>query len=143
MQLLRFPELHNGVYVKLNRATMNMIRTVEPLITYGYPTRDIVRKFVYKRGYGKINKSRIALNDNSVISKALGDKGIASMKDLIHQIWTVGPHFKETNNFLRPFKLSSPLRGFEKKPHPSCAAVSGATARIRSTSLLWNDFASQ
>ena len=46
MQLLRFPELHNGVYVKLNRATMNMIRTVEPLITYGYPTRDIVRKFV-------------------------------------------------------------------------------------------------
>ena len=118
MQLLRLRQLHNGVFVKLNRATMNMIRTVEPLITYGYPTRDLVRKLVYKRGYGKVNRSRIALDDNSVISKALGEKGIASMEDLIHEIWTVGPHFKEANNFLWPFKLSSPLRGFEKKRHP-------------------------
>ena len=40
------------------------------------------------------------------------------MEDLIHEIWTVGPHFKEANNFLWPYKLSSPLRGFEKKRHP-------------------------
>jgi len=33
----------------------------------------------------------------------------------VHEIFTVGPHFKEANNFLWPFKLSAPLGGLEKK----------------------------
>lgn len=37
------------------------------------------------------------------------------MEDLIHEIMTVGPHFKEANNFLWPFKLSAPSGGLEKK----------------------------
>jgi large subunit ribosomal protein L7e len=118
MQLLRLRQLHNGTFVKLNRATWNMIRFVEPLITYGYPTRSTVTKLVYARGYGKVNRSRIPLNDNSVIDANLGKFGIACMEDLIHELWTVGPHFKEANNFLWPFKLNSPLKGFEKKRHP-------------------------
>merc|ERR1719225_102305 len=118
MQLLRLRQLHNAVFVKLNRATINMIRMVEPYITYGYPTRDTVRKLVYKRGFGKVNRQRIALNDNSVVAGVLGEKGVACVEDLIHEIWTVGDSFKEANNFLWPFKLSSPLRGFEKKRHP-------------------------
>merc|ERR1719246_398138 len=40
MQLLRLRQLHNGVFIKLNRATVNMIRIVEPYVTYGYPSRD-------------------------------------------------------------------------------------------------------
>ena len=118
MQLLRLRQLHNGVFVKLNRATINMIRLVEPYITYGYPTRDNVRRLIYKRGYGKVNRQRVALDDNSVIAETLGDKGIASVEDLIHEIWTVGGSFKEANNFLWPFKLNSPAKGFAKKRHP-------------------------
>jgi len=45
----------------------------------------------------------------------LGKYGIICMEDLIHEIYTVGPHFKEANNFLWPFKLSSPLGGYVKK----------------------------
>jgi large subunit ribosomal protein L7e len=38
---------------------------------------------------------------------------------LIHEIFTVGPHFKEANNFLWPFQLSSPNGSFRtrKAPH--------------------------
>merc|ERR1711878_13599 len=90
MQLLRLRQLHNGVFVRLNRATINMIRLVEPYITYGYPTRDNVRRLIYKRGYGKINKQRVALRDNAPISGALGDKGIACVEDVIHEVWTCG-----------------------------------------------------
>ena len=118
MQLLRLRQIHNGTFVRLNRATWNMVRYVEPLITYGYPTRSTVSKLVYGRGYGKVNRSRIPLNDNSVIDGALGAHGISSVEDLIHEIWTVGPHFKQANNFLWPFKLNTPLKGFEKKRHP-------------------------
>merc|ERR1711937_1118426 len=66
MQLLRLRQIHNGVFVKLNKATWNMIRKVEDLITYGFPSRSTVQKLIYGRGYGKVNRSRIPLNDNSV-----------------------------------------------------------------------------
>lgn len=118
LQLLRLRQLHNGVFVRLNRATINMIRRVEPYITYGYASNATIKKLIYARGYGKLEKSRIPLVENSIIEKGLGEKGIVCIEDLIHEIQTVGPHFKEANNFLWPFKLSSPLKGFEKKRHP-------------------------
>jgi len=118
LRLLRLRQLHNGVFVKLNKATINMIRRVEPYVTYGYPSTATIRKVIYKRGYGKVNNSRIPLVENSIIEKVLGSHGIVCIEDLIHEIATVGPHFKEANNFLWPFKLSSPLKGFEKKRHP-------------------------
>merc|ERR1712151_1386195 len=118
MQLLRLRQINNGVFVRLNRATINMIRTVEPYITYGYPSRDNVRRLIYKRGYGKVNRSRIPLTDNSIIEGALGKLGISCIEDLIHEIWTVGPNFKQANNFLWPIKLNTPKNGWEKKRHP-------------------------
>jgi len=121
MQLLRLRQLHNGVFVRMSRATINMIRMVEPYVTYGYPTRANVSRLVYKRGYGKVNRSRIPLTDNSIIAGALGEQGIHSVEDLIHEIWTVGANFKKANNFLWPFKLTSPRKGFgtgAKKRHP-------------------------
>jgi large subunit ribosomal protein L7e len=71
----------------------------------------------YKRGYGKCDRRRIALTDNSIIATGLGEHGIHCMEDLIHEIVTCGPKFKEANNFLWPFKLCSPLGGFEIKRH--------------------------
>lgn len=118
LQLLRLRQLHNGVFVRINRATINMIRKVEPYVAYGYPTRKTISDLVYKRGYGKVNKSRIPLTDNAIIEGELGKHGIASVEDLIHEIHSVGPHFKEANNFLWPFKLSSPKKGFAEKRHP-------------------------
>jgi large subunit ribosomal protein L7e len=102
----------------LNKATINMVRKVEPYITYGYLSRPMIRKLIYKRGYGKVNRSRIPLSDNQIIANELGKHGIVSIEDLIHEIVTVGPHFKEANNFLWPFKLNSPKKGFEEKRHP-------------------------
>lgn len=50
-----------------------------------------------------------------VLLQALGEYGIICTEDLIHEIATVGPHFKEANNFLWPFKLKAPLGGLKKK----------------------------
>ncbi|KAG6557296.1 hypothetical protein Mapa_001224 [Marchantia paleacea] len=115
LQLLRLRQIFNGVFMKVNKATMNMLRRVEPYVTYGYPNLKSVRELIYKRGYGKLKKARTALTDNSIIEEALGKFGIICIEDLIHEIYTVGPHFKEANNFLWPFKLSAPLGGLEKK----------------------------
>jgi len=36
MQLLRLRQINNGVFVKLNKATVQMLRIAEPFITWGY-----------------------------------------------------------------------------------------------------------
>ena len=115
LQLLRLRQIFNGVFLKVNKATMNMLHRVEPYVTFGYPNLKSVRELIYKRGYGKLNKQRTALTDNSIVEKALGQHGIICVEDLIHEIMTVGPHFKEANNFLWPFKLKAPLGGLKKK----------------------------
>ncbi|KGN56853.1 60S ribosomal protein L7-2 [Cucumis sativus] len=115
LQLLRLRQIFNGVFLKVNKATLNMLHRVEPYVTYGYPNLKSVKELIYKRGFGKLNKRRTALTDNSIIEEALGKFGIICAEDLIHEIMTVGPHFKEANNFLWPFKLKAPLGGLKKK----------------------------
>ena len=82
-----------------------MLHKVEPYVTFGYPNLKSVRELIYKRGYGKVNKQRIPL----------GKYGIICIEDLIREIMTAGPHFREANNFLWPFKLKAPLGGLKKK----------------------------
>jgi len=115
LQLFRLRQIHNGVFVKLNKATITMLRLIEPYITYGTPNLKTISDLIYKRGYGKVNKQRTALSDNSVIETVLGTHDILCVEDLIHEIYTVGSHFKEAANFLWPFKLSSPNGGYKKK----------------------------
>jgi len=50
-----------------------------------------------------------------VYYQGLGKHNIICIEDLVHEVMTVGPHFKEANNFLWPFKLKAPLGGLKKK----------------------------
>jgi len=115
LQLLRLLQINNGVFVRLTKATTEMLKIVEPYIAYGYPNLKSVRELVYKRGYGKVNKQRIPLTDNAIIEESLGQYGIVCVEDLIHEIYTVGPNFKQASNFLWPFKLSNPTGAFRKR----------------------------
>ena len=115
LQLLRLRQLHSGVFVKLNGATIQMLRLVEPYIAYGTPNLKSVRDLLYKRGFAKVNKQRVPIDNNAVVEKVLGKYDIICVEDLIHEIYTAGPHFKEAANFLWPVKLSSPTGGFKAK----------------------------
>lgn len=115
LQLLRLLQINNGVFIRLTKATLEMLKVVEPWIAYGYPSLKTTRELIYKRGYGKVEKQRIPLSDNAIIEANLGKFGILCMEDLIHEIFTVGPNFKQASNFLWPFKLSNPTGGFRKR----------------------------
>jgi large subunit ribosomal protein L7e len=125
LQLLRLLQINNGVFIKLTKATMEMLKIVEPFVAYGYPNQKSVRELIYskylqfwqsttdanpfaERGYGKVDKQRLPLTDNEKY-------GMICMEDLIHEIYTVGPNFKQASNFLWPFKLNSPTGGFRKR----------------------------
>lgn len=119
LQLLRLRQIHNGVFMKVNYATMRMLQRVEAFVAYGYPNLKSVRELIYKRGFGKVGKmggwNRIPLSENRIVEGSLGQYGITCVEDLIHEIFTCGPNFKVANNFLWPFKLSSPKGGFSRK----------------------------
>ncbi|CAI5438510.1 unnamed protein product [Caenorhabditis angaria] len=115
LQLLRLRQINNGVFVKLNKATLPLLRIVEPYVAWGYPNNKSIHDLVYKRGYAKVDGSRIPITDNNIIEQSLGKFNIICAEDLVHEIATVGPHFKEATNFLWPFKLNNPTGGWTKK----------------------------
>jgi large subunit ribosomal protein L7e len=116
LQLFRLRQINNGVFIKLNKATINMLRIAEPYITWGYPNLKSVRQLIYKRGFVKHSRQRIPITDNFVIERKMRKAhNIQCVEDMVHEIFTVGPKFKYASNFLWPFKLNTPTGGWRKK----------------------------
>lgn len=117
LRLFRLRQLNNGVLIKVNKATMNMLRRIEPYVTYGFPSRKTISDLIYKRGFVRVNRARIPLTDNAIIEQNLGKFGITCTEDLIEELYQCKDHFKEANNFLWPFKLNNPRGGWNNKNH--------------------------
>ncbi len=118
MRLFRLRQIGNAVFLRNNKATMNMLRRIEPWVTYGKPNRKTIKGLIYKRGFGKIKGDRIPLTCNEIVEKGLGDIDVRCIEDLINEIYNFGENFKKANNFLWPFKLNAPRGGFKKKRQP-------------------------
>jgi large subunit ribosomal protein L7e len=114
LQLLRLRQKQNAVFVRLNKATIEMLRRVEPYIAYGYPSPAVVRQLIFKRGFASVNGQRVPLASNELVFAALKQFGIESVEDLAHEIYTVGPNFTAAAKFLWPFKLNQPVGGFRQ-----------------------------
>jgi len=117
LQLFRLLQIHNAVFIKLNKATINMLKLVQPYIAYGYPSVDCIRALIYKRGFAKIRHrpgaiSRIPIMSSDLIEQNLGRCGIETVEDMVHEISTVGKNFTRVANFLWPFKLNCPKGGY-------------------------------
>jgi large subunit ribosomal protein L7e len=120
MKVLRLLQIHNGVFMRVNKATMNNLVKVDPYIMYGYPNLKTVRDLCYKRGFAKVKGQRIPITDNKVIEDGLSEKtkgAVICMEDLVHQIYSVGPYFKECTKFLWPFKMNNPAGGLSRIRH--------------------------
>lgn len=72
LQLFRLRQINNGVFVKLNKATLNMLKVIEPYVAWGYPNMKSIRDLIFKRGYGKVNYQRIPITDNKIVEDRLG-----------------------------------------------------------------------
>lgn len=115
LQLFRLRQINNGVFIKLNKATINMLRIVEPYVTWGTPNIKSVRELIYKRGFAKIQNRRTPITSNDLVEANLGKYNLICVEDLVHEIFSVGPNFRYASNFLWPFKLNTPTGGWRKK----------------------------
>ncbi|KAL3315341.1 60S ribosomal protein L7 [Cichlidogyrus casuarinus] len=114
LQLFRLRQINNGVFVKLNKATLNMLRIIDPYIMWGYPSLKTVRQLIYKRGFIRFGGRREPLS-NQLIMRKVGHLGMICVEDVVHEIFTVGPNFKAASSLLWHFKLNNPTGGFRKK----------------------------
>jgi len=116
LQLLRLNQINNGVFLKINSSTTQMLKKIEHFIAYGYPKKNTIKSLIRKRGYGKVGKrgswQRVPLSDEKMIHEGLGEFGISTLEEIINELFTCGPRFKEVNNFLCPFRLKSPKKGY-------------------------------
>jgi len=113
LQLLRLRQINNAAFVRLNASTRQLLTLVEPYVTYGYPNLKTIRELVYKRGFAKVDGERLPISSNAIIEQNLGKSDIICIEDIIHEIYTCGPNFKEVNKFLWPFKLHPPRGGWK------------------------------
>lgn len=72
LRLFRLNKIGAAIFLKLNKASMNMLRCIEPFVTYGSPSRKTVKHLIYKRGFGKFNRQCIPLSSNEIVEKGLG-----------------------------------------------------------------------
>ena len=62
------------MFVKLNKATISMLRIADPYIVWGYPNLKSIRELIYKRGFVRVHDRRMPISDNSIIEKKLGKR---------------------------------------------------------------------
>lgn len=130
LELLRLKKINNGVFLKLNSSSLQILKKIEPYVAYGYPTAKTIHNLLNRRGYGKIGKrgqwQKIPLTDDRIVEQSLFQLGIHSLHDLINELITGGPYFKEINNFLWPFQLKSPKKGYSRHGKLKNVAEMGA-----------------
>jgi large subunit ribosomal protein L7e len=112
LRILRLRQKQNAVFVRLNKASITLLKKVEPYIAYGYPSPNVVRELIFKRGFASVNGQRLPLTSNELVAAGLKQYGIESIEDLAHEIYTAGPNFTPAARFLWPFKLNQPKGGF-------------------------------
>ncbi|KAL8143000.1 hypothetical protein V2J09_016032 [Rumex salicifolius] len=105
---LGLKRIYSGVFLRASAENLAVLQKVEPFVTYGYPDLQNVRALIQKKGSLKIDKEKVPLNDNNIIEQALGKYDILCLEDIINEIYTVGPKFKEVASALWPFTLISP-----------------------------------
>ncbi|XP_078152688.1 large ribosomal subunit protein uL30z-like [Carex rostrata] len=115
---LRLPHILSGVFLKATESNLKMLLMVEPFVTFGYPNLKSVKELIYKKGCGKIEKEIVPLTNNEVVEQALGQYGMICVEDIVHEIANVGPHFREANFFLQPFKLKCPEQRLSVSKRP-------------------------
>merc|ERR1711972_107783 len=67
LKLLRLDQLHKAVFIKCTKPILNMLKSIMPYVVCGYPNLKTVKELVLKKGYARVNKERIPIQNNDII----------------------------------------------------------------------------
>ena len=90
---------------------------------FSEPNLKSIRELIYKRGYGKVDKQRIPLSNNAIIEEKLGKYDILCIEDLVHEIATAGPNFKQVSTLTA---VNDPFLSSFYNRHPTSFGLSSS-----------------
>ncbi|KAJ1649180.1 60S ribosomal protein L7 [Dispira simplex] len=110
LKLMRLYKANTGVFIRLTPVTAAMLRYIRPYVVFGEPDLQSVRDLVFKRGFFlptefSTDSNNTPLDNNKIVEDRLGEHNIICVEDIVHEIATLGPAFKEVNRCLAPFAL--------------------------------------
>lgn len=111
---MRLSKKYHATLLKVTPENLKLLAAVEPYVSWGYPSIQVLRDLVFKYGFRKDKNKKANISSNVQIEEALGKFNIICMEDLVHELFTVGPNFDVANNFLTHFALQAPKTGWEK-----------------------------
>lgn len=110
LELLRLKTINSAVIIRNNKSIKNMLSKVKDYVAFGYVDYEMLRKLLYKRGFGKINNSKVALTSENI--ELAFDGKYRCVEELVAAIYNGSDDIKKILNFLWPLKLSCPIGGF-------------------------------
>jgi large subunit ribosomal protein L7e len=110
LELLRLNRINTCVLLKNNKSIKQHLQIAKDYIAYGTIDMELLRKLVYTRGFGKNGKARVKLTNEFI--EDMFDGRIKCIEEIVHHIHNGTEMFKAVNNFLWPFHLNAPLKGF-------------------------------
>lgn len=113
LKSLRLDFKNQGTFILMTPEVKKALKIAEAYITWGEPSLRTVRDLLFKRGFLKGSSASgkpIPLMDNTLIEKHLGQHGVICIEDVVHELYSRGPHFHDVNAFVGKFTLSDPAR---------------------------------
>lgn len=110
LQLMRLKKPNHAVFVRNNGPMKAMLQRVRAYVAFGFADIRLLRTLVYKRGMAKVCNARTNLTSEAIEDHFLGK--IKCVEELIYQIYKGTDLFKKACNFLWPFRLCPPRKGF-------------------------------
>ncbi len=66
-----------------NDENLRILKSLENLIVYGYPSVETITNLIHKRGFIIKDKTIIPINSNKVIEEQMNGFGILCIEDLV------------------------------------------------------------
>jgi large subunit ribosomal protein L7e len=128
MTQLGLKEVNNCVFLRSDAETVKMLTVIKHYVAYGYPTKQVVKDLMKKRGYivNKDNK-RVPISNNILIEEILGEHSIICVEDVIDTLCKAddAAAFADVKKALWPIQLA-PLKEMSDKANTKHEAT-GAT----------------
>jgi large subunit ribosomal protein L7e len=103
---LHMEKKHNAVFEVLNsKEKRQRVALLSKFVKIQTPSRQQIHNLLFTRGFARVRGERHPLSDNVTIEKALGDRNIVCLEDMVHELATAGPNAEAVTAFLWPFRL--------------------------------------
>lgn len=113
LQLLRLNKVNTATFVLNNAATKGLLHLAKTHIAYGYPSLELVRELMYKRGLCRVDGQRVNITQEAMAYRF--DGMVSTIEEMVEILFEGKENASAVNKFLWPFKLNAPKGGFARR----------------------------